>query len=197
MFMNRRGFLWYTTHGKPHKVVTMDHYHRPHDYIMRLKAQMRAPHPEWKDPKGGIGLTRAFVAGTSLHDLYQVKAARLALDRSARRDLKGLAHCLLQDRRQIAQRLQSTLKFSGVKDPEVLIAYELDAGHEAILERLKQASSDQFDSLFVRQQSEAHAGAIQTFLYYDAYGEEPAVKAFAHITLEHLEERLAHVQRLI
>lgn len=169
----------------------------PHPYIMRLKAELRALRPGWPDLENAERLTRAFVAATSHADLFQIRAARLALRRSNTPGVRQLAQTLLEERRQIAQRLQSTLKVAAMDGQEVLIPYQLDARHEEILNQLCQTADQDFGATYIREQADAHAEAVRIFQFYGMCGEQPAVRAFACLTLSCLESRLEEVQKLI
>lgn len=142
-------------------------------------------------------MTRAFVIAASLSDLYDLGAAELALHRSASESVRGLARGILQDARQNAQRLQSTLKIASLELSETLLPYQLDVYREEKMRRLRTMERGAFGEAFVKDQKAGHEAMIDVFRFYKLHGDNEAVRSFARITLTFLERRLEEVDRLV
>lgn len=165
-----------------------------HRYIQQLKSELAGG----GKPRSGTPCTvnRAFVAAASLADLYEVSAASFALSQPRPDEIRSLAFDLLQDRRQNAQRLQSTLKFVPETEGDACIAYQLDGRRESILLHLKHIEPAGFGVAFIRQAVQSHEEAIDVFRSYETLGSDVPLLAFARITVEKLEHRLVRVQEM-
>lgn len=174
----------------------MAKFRLPHEYVMRLNAELRSRHATWIEGEGPEKISKAFVAAASMADLFEMRVAELALSQGGEK-VRTLAQTLLQERRQQAQRLRSTLKIASLGDAEHLVPYQLDARREHLVDRLSDAGDEEdFGALFIRQQRASHEEAVGIFCFYAVYGENEALRAFARITLPFLERRLDQVAQL-
>ncbi|MGE6697297.1 DUF4142 domain-containing protein [Hyphomonas sp. NPDC076900] len=174
----------------------MTKFRLPHEYVMRLNAELRSRHATWIEGERAEKISRAFVAAASMADLFEMRVAELALAQGGEK-VRPLAQSLLQERRQQAQRLRSTLKIASLGDVDHFVPYQLDPRREHLFGKLSGTSDEEdFGTLFIHQQRASHEEAISIFCYYAVYGENEALRAFARITLPFLERRLDQVAQL-
>ncbi|TKB30574.1 MAG: DUF4142 domain-containing protein, partial [Mesorhizobium sp.] len=72
----------------------------------------------------------------------------------------------------------------------------LDTKHQALLDQLKEASGDSFQSKYIDMQTQAHKEAVALFSAYANSGDDPAMKEFAKKTLPVLQMHERHVKDL-
>lgn len=169
------------------------------DYIRNLKTVLacRVSRVSPLEPTAASArLTRDFVSGAAIGNLYELRVASLALDLSSCGELKSLAQRLLTDHRQSSQRLQSTLKMAECPDTEIAVPYQMDVRHQGMVDHLMLLDDREFRPIFLRQQKVAYEEAVDLFREYDDIGENEALRGFARITLKFLERRLEQVLKL-
>lgn len=98
-----------------------------------------------------------FVAWSWDGNNFEIDAAKIALDRSKRPDVKAFAQQMLDSHTKMADTLKSSLTNSQrtFQPP----AARLSAANEALLKQLRDAPAAQFDKLYLAQQTTAHQKA--------------------------------------
>lgn len=138
------------------------------------------------------GSTSGFVKNAILSDLYEIEAAELALSRGTPAT-QDLAREILSDHRQNSQKLVSTVKNARA---DVDIPGELDERRRGMIDNLRAAPSEEFETVFIQQQTSAHEEAVQLYRNYAENGEVEPLRSFAGTALPVLQRHLDHVQGL-
>ena len=112
-------------------------------------------------------------------DLFEVEAGKVALGKSNEKGVKDFAGMMIRDH------TDSTNKIKGAVagNRSLAVPAKLDAEHEDMLKRLKDADKNGFDQLYLQMQLEGHEKALALHRGYALGGEDQNLrKAAADIT---------------
>ena len=121
-------------------------------------------------------------------DMYEIESGKLAADRAASADVKSFAAQLQTDHSKSAADLKAAAQGAGIT-----VTPALDAEKQGMLDALKAAKGDDFDRLFIDQQTTAHQKALQLLQNYASAGDKDALKAFATKATAVVEGHLNHL----
>lgn len=138
-------------------------------------------------PTDAAGFANAVAAA----DLYEVESARLAADKARSSEVKSLARHIRTDHEKSTSELKS-----AVSTANITVTPKLDAEKQAMLDRLRAASSAEFDRLFLEQQKAAHQKALALLQGYASGGDNEALKAFASKTAGAVKGHLDHANSI-
>jgi len=113
-----------------------------------------------------------FINRAAISGIYEVEAARMALDKAQGADVKSFAATMIKDHTEAGEELKAV---AG----DFPVPTALDSAHQALIDELSAATSQAFDEIYWRQQSEAHKEAVSLFTEFSTEGENGAVKGFA------------------
>jgi len=134
-----------------------------------------------------------FVQKASISNMFEMEAAKVALERSTNPDVKAFAQKMLDDHSAAGAKLTSAAASANVSGS---VATALDKKHEKILADLRTEEADDFDDEYVDEQEDAHRKTVKLFEKYAEDGEDPALKSFASSTLPTLRAHKTEVQAL-
>lgn len=137
----------------------------------------------------------AFVQNAVIADLYERRAAAIALKRTASDQVKSLARQMLDDHTTSAHQLQSALEMNEAREVPAPTG-ELDARRAKMIEHLETAPGDKFDKTYVDQQVLAHAESATLMNGYGKKGGNPQLVSFALGTGPVVERHLARMKAL-
>jgi putative membrane protein len=121
-----------------------------------------------------------FVAKAAGSDAFELAAAREAMQRASRNDVKAFADMMLRDHAKSTVDLQKALASAG----EPLSAPKAPpANLQSKLAQLGQTQPAAFDRAYMESQVGAHAAAVALLQDYAQNGDNVALKAFAAETL--------------
>jgi putative membrane protein len=123
---------------------------------------------------------------------FEIESSQMALTRSNSKDVREFANRLVIDHNLAAAQLKQTLASAKLPVPPE----QLDAKHQAILDKLRAANADAFDKTYIEAQYNAHVEAIDLFKAYAKDGDIPRLKAFAADVLPPLQRHLDQVTKL-
>jgi|GEM_PF-4541545 len=83
---------------------------------------------------------------------------------------------------------------SGIKPEDKGVGQKTE--HTDDMEKLQEAKPDEFDSVYISIQRQAHEEAVQLFADYSKNGDDPKLKQFATDTLPTLRTHLEHANKL-
>jgi putative membrane protein len=118
-----------------------------------------------------------FVTGAAASDMYEVQAAKIALQRSHNADVKMFAHMMIKDHTASTKALKAAIAASGRTDLAPPAA--LPADKQAMIDDLNKAAPADFDAAYMKQQTDAHEATLDLMNGYAAGGDVDAIKAFA------------------
>jgi len=133
-----------------------------------------------------------FVRQASIANQFEIESSELALDRTKDDKVKNLAHHIIDDHEKAGDRMEDALDKS---DSNLKPEKDLDDKHEALLDKLKDASDEEFDAQYIAIQDQAHNEAITLFTGYAKSGGDANLQAFATETLPALKEHKTRVDQ--
>lgn len=135
---------------------------------------------------------REFLMTAAQNNLLEIQGSQLAQERATDDRVREFARMMLSDHTGATQRLQQIAAQKGVQPP-----VSLTGTHESRLEQLRDASGQEFDSMYVQQVGvQAHEQAVSLFQRAAEQAQDPEVRSFAQSTLPVLEQHLEEAREL-
>ena len=138
-------------------------------------------------PSDATGFANAVAAG----DLYEIESAKLALDKSASADVKGIAQMLQHDHEKSTADLKA-IAAAG----KLTLAPAVDSEQQGLIDRLKGLNGADFDREFLSQQHMAHQKALTLLQNYAQVGDNDALKGFATKVQTIVKDHLDHLNAI-
>ncbi len=135
-----------------------------------------------------------YVKLAAASDQYEVQAARIALRKSSRADVKAYAKMMIDAHTTSSRTLNAALSNSERKIARP--STKLDTESASNLTLLKKAPKDGFDTLYLTQQTQAHQKAWSLQKGYALNGTDPALKQVAASMVPTIEQHLAQAKAL-
>ena len=135
--------------------------------------------------------TKTFVPNAAQSDMFEVKAAELAMSRSKTEGIKDFATEMKTAHTETTAKMGPLAKAAGVEAPT-----KMDSDHEAMLKSLADAKDEDFDKAYIDGQVSGHEKAIALFLTYSTTGDNPALMAFAKDTAPTIQTHLDQAKML-
>jgi putative membrane protein len=118
--------------------------------------------------------TGAFVDNVTQGNMYEIKAAQIAEQKSKSPDVKTFAKLMVTDHTAMANELKPLIAKAG-KTP----AAALDQRRQGLLDNLSAASAQDFDKTYIDQQVSAHEETLSLLKGYADNGDDAGLKAAA------------------
>jgi putative membrane protein len=135
-----------------------------------------------------------YVKMAAASDNYEIQAARIALTKSSRPDVKAYAKMMIDAHTASSKTLMAALSNSERKITRPSMA--LDTEGAANIALLKKAPKGGFDNLYLTQQTQAHQKAWSLQKGYAVNGTDPALKQVAASLVPTIEQHLAQAKAL-
>ena len=126
--------------------------------------------------EAGSRPTREFAQAAASSDQYEILAADTALAQSNDSEVRAFAARMLQDHQQLGQALRDAAVRSGLKPPEMAMS----ADQAQLLGALQSVSGNEFDTLYLKQQTLAHQSALAVEQMYAKSGNDPNLRQLAN-----------------
>jgi putative membrane protein len=148
--------------------------------------------------KAGLGSMSdsAFVTNARRSDLYEIQAARIAEERARSPEVRQLAQRMTQDHTTSSNQLLAALRSNQDSDLMDKLPDDLDQHRQTMIDHLREASDDEFDSVYLMQQKMAHREAVTLFEGFESSGDNPQLVSFARSTLPVLHQHKEMVDRI-
>jgi putative membrane protein len=137
--------------------------------------------------------TQGFVEAAAISDMYEVEAAKIALQRSQRADVKAFAQKMLDGHTGTTTELKRII---GAEKIAVNLPVALDDRRKGMIDNLTGASAADFDGRYIDQQEMAHNEASTLFQNYADNGDSAALKQFAATTVTAINQHLTEARAL-
>lgn len=137
--------------------------------------------------------TSEYIQQAAMSDLFEIDAAKLAVEKADSKDVKSFAERMVKDHNASLKALTDAAARgqAGVSAP-----VELDGENKARIALLRNASGIEFDRLYVDLQVGAHAYALKLQRAYANDGDNDELKAVAGESARHVEDHLAQIRAL-
>ena len=134
--------------------------------------------------------TKDFVQEATVSDMFEIQSSKMAASKLNGKD-KEFAEQMIADHTKTSSELMAAAKGANVPLPT-----GVDSTHQNWLDKLSQASGDDFRKLYFDDQVSAHKDAVSLFQRYGNSGENAALKSWASTTLPALQHHLDMAQGL-
>lgn len=135
----------------------------------------------------GANTVEGYVTSAAIGDMYEIRAAEMALERSQNAEVRALAQMILNDHTAASEALRGVVQSQQI---DVQIPTELDERRQGLLDNLRDA--DNFDEVFIDQQVAAHQEALTLHKGFADNDDAPQLAAHAANAVPKLE---AHLER--
>src|SRR6195952_409193 len=122
--------------------------------------------------EAGSRQTREFIQAAASSDQFEILAAETALTQSTNSEVRAFAARMLQDHQQLAEAVRDAATRSGLKPPEMAMS----ADQAQLLGALQSVSGNEFDTLYIKQQTLAHRSALVVEQMYANSGDNPGLR---------------------
>lgn len=139
-------------------------------------------------------VTRAqdFVTLAAMSDQFEIQTGQMAADQAGSEQVRQFGQQLVTDHGKSSQQLMSLAQAANLN----VAAPAMDQRHQVIIDSLKDAKGQGFDTAFAQAQVAAHREGIALFKSYSENGDNPELKAFAEKGLPVLQQHLEMAQKL-
>jgi len=141
----------------------------------------------------GSFTTPAFVQNAARSDMYEIRAAKLAEERSSTPEIKKFAAEMVTAHTKTTMGLREAIAMGHVK---TAIPTKLDARRQGMIDNLRASSGGEFDKRNVAQQIAAHQETLDLMKGYAARGHNDALKDAASKTAALVESHLEMAKAL-
>lgn len=132
-----------------------------------------------------------FVQKASLSNMFEIEASKLALERSKVQAVKDFAQMLVEGHTASLAELTSLSTSAMVTPPTTL-----DSHFTEELAKLQNAKVEDFDDVYIDQQTEVHENSRDNLKSYSENGVDAGLRAFAAKTVPTVETHLETVRAL-
>ncbi len=137
--------------------------------------------------------TQGFVEAAAISDMYEVEAAKIALQRSQRTDVKAFAQKMIDAHTGTTTEIKRII---GAEKINVALPTALDDRRKGMIDNLTGAADADFDGRYMDQQRSAHSEASTLFQNYADNGDSAALKQFAATTVTAINQHLAEARQI-
>jgi putative membrane protein len=104
------------------------------------------PKPEGVSSPNDAVATTFYIPQAAISDMYEIKAAKIALVRGRAREVKAFAQMMLTDHQKSSARLRAFVADNPVN---IAIPHNIDPRRSAMLANLQNATAQEFDTVYV------------------------------------------------
>lgn len=159
--------------------------------VDRAQDAVSAPVGEVSAATMGSNLVSAYVPSAAMGDMYEIRAADLAIERSRNEDVKALAAMIKADHTSASNAMEAMLPQAA---PEVSAPTSLDERRQGLIDNLRSAAPTDFDSVWIDQQIAAHNEALT--LHRGFSEQESPLAAHARSVVPKIEAHLREAERI-
>jgi putative membrane protein len=136
--------------------------------------------------------TPDFVKEVAISDMFEIESSKLAEQRGSAQE-KSFAQQMITDHTKTSAELKQLVSGGKVK---MELPSSLDSSHQSELDKMKDASGQNFSADFDSDQVSAHKDAVSLFERYAKSGDNADLKDWAGKTLPVLRHHLDMAQEL-
>ena len=136
--------------------------------------------------------TEDFVKEVAISDMFEIESSKLAEQKGTSQE-KTFAQQMITDHTKTSNELKQMVNDGKVKAE---LPAALDSSHQSKLDKLKDASGDDFSSDYNAYQVSGHKDAVSMFERYAKEGDNAELKGWAGRTLPTLQHHLELAQEL-
>jgi putative membrane protein len=134
----------------------------------------------------------AFAPEAAKSDMFEIAAARIALERSKNSEVRDFASQMVAAHTETSDKLKALL----VSHKDIGMPTAVDDRRQGMLDELRGAKAEDFDGRYISQQVYAHQEALILMQGYAKSGDDKAVKSFANSTAKAVQKHLNMAHKL-
>lgn len=135
---------------------------------------------------------QGFVDAAAMGDMYEIKAATMAEQRSKSKDIKAFAAMMIKDHGKTTAAMKGFI----AANPTFKAPTDLDQRRTGLLDNLKSAQDKDFDHTYIDQQVAAHSEMLTLMNGFAEHGDNDAMKAMAAKTAPTVQMHLDKAKAL-
>jgi len=132
-----------------------------------------------------------YVEKAALTDMFEIESSRIALERSKVQPVKDFAQMMIDNHTKTSVEVMPLATSAGVAPPTAL-----DADHMKKLDDLRNAKDQDFDDVYIDQQTEAHENALSLHKDFANNGRDAGLQQFAAKTAPVVDAHLVMIKAL-
>jgi putative membrane protein len=136
---------------------------------------------------------KEYVEKAAIADLFEVEAGKVALGASNEKGVKDFAEMMIRDHTDSTNKIKGAV--AGNRD--LAVPAKLDAEHEDMLRRLKNADKNGFDRLYLQMQLEGHEKALALHRGYAVGGDDASLRKVAADLTPVVQKHADHLAPLV
>jgi putative membrane protein len=133
-----------------------------------------------------------YVTMAAASDMFEIQSSQMALSRAQSQGVRDYAQMLVTHHTQTTQQLMAAAQASGMAPPAPMLPPPV----QRMLDQLQQASTADFDRVYIRQQIPAHQIALALHRNYAARGDTPALRTVAASAVPIVQQHLDRARQL-
>jgi putative membrane protein len=137
--------------------------------------------------------TPNFVQRAAMIDMYEVEAGKIASQKGQSDAVKQFGQQMVDAHTKTAEELKGIVQSENIK---VELRAKLASKYQMMVDDLNNASAENFDATYVKQQVGTHKKAVGLFEDYSNKGDNAAVKQFTAKTLPVIKQHLEEARKL-
>ena len=141
--------------------------------------------------QGQMSMDDHFLMGAASGNMLEIQAAKLALTKSQRPEVKEFAQHIIKDHTKASQRLMQIAKSKQMQVPT-----EMKPSHRGELQELQTLDGEMFERAFIINNVGDHVKMVLKFRDASENLQDADLKAFAAEQLPALQSHLEHAQQL-
>lgn len=141
----------------------------------------------------GANTVGGYVPAAAMGDMYEIQSAAIAAERSTNAGVRELAAMISRDHTTAANEFKALAPQAA---PDVQLPTALDERRQGMLDNLRSASAETFDTVYLDQQIAAHNEAITLHRGFSDNTDAPQLAAHARKVLPKIEAHLQQAQTL-
>jgi putative membrane protein len=138
--------------------------------------------------------TADYIRGAAMNDMFEVNAAKVALDKSQDFDVQRFARMALSDYGANGAALAATLSQDAF---EMTLPEALDDPHALLVDQLEATADTDFDVAYMQAQIMAQESALRLHARYARTGRDQALRAYAKEVLPQIRLRLTVAEQIL
>lgn len=148
-----------------------------------VQAQSLAPSPG----------AQQYVEKAAIGNRFEIESSHLARSRSADGQVRAFADRMIREHGRLSERLRQALADAG---PGLAPPPGLDAPHQEMIDKLREASGPEFDLRYLEMQLKTHREAVHLHSNYAADGDVPQLRKLAAEATPIVRDHLERLQQI-
>lgn len=162
--------------------------------VDRAQDMASAPVGQMSAATLGANTVGGYVPNAAEGDMYEIRAADIALERTQNAQVRQLAQMIKTDHTQASEAMKRIVPTAAA---DVQLPTELDERRQGLLDNLRSASAADFDRIFLDQQVAAHNEALTLHRGFSDNTDAPQLAEHARMVVPKIEAHLRQAEQIL